>query len=82
MYEQKPKFGPVAYKAGEVIIRQGDIPDKFYIITSGQVEVLRRDDEGNRPLSIIWAWVNILARWACSNGSGALPPFGPQPMSS
>jgi CRP-like cAMP-binding protein len=46
MYEQKPKFGPVAYKAGEVIIRQGDIPDKFYIITSGQVEVLRRDDEG------------------------------------
>jgi cAMP-dependent protein kinase regulator len=44
MYEQKPKFGPVSFKAGEVIMRQGDIPDKFYIITSGQVEVIRHDD--------------------------------------
>jgi CRP-like cAMP-binding protein len=44
MYEQKPKFGPVNFKAGEVIMRQGDIPDKFYIITSGQVEVIRHDD--------------------------------------
>jgi CRP-like cAMP-binding protein len=46
MYEQKPKFGPVNYKAGDVIIRQGDIPDQFYIITSGQVEVLRQDEDG------------------------------------
>jgi cAMP-dependent protein kinase regulator len=44
MYEQKPKFGPVSFKAGEVIMRQGDIPDQFYIITSGQVEVIRHDD--------------------------------------
>lgn len=44
MYEQKPKFGPVSYASGEIIIRQGDIPDQFYIITSGQVEVLRHDD--------------------------------------
>jgi len=32
--------------AGEVIIRQGDTSDRFYIITDGQVEVTRRDEEG------------------------------------
>lgn len=50
MYEQKPKFGPVSYKAGDVIMRQGDIPDKFYIITSGQVEVLRQDENGQNEV--------------------------------
>jgi CRP-like cAMP-binding protein len=50
MLEQQPKFGPVAYEAGHVIIRQGDIPDKFYIITNGQVEVIRQDDEGREEV--------------------------------
>jgi CRP-like cAMP-binding protein len=50
MLEQQPKFGPVNYEAGHVIIRQGDIPDKFYIITSGEVEVIRHNDEGQEEV--------------------------------
>jgi cAMP-dependent protein kinase regulator len=40
MFENKPKFGPETFPAGAEIIRQGDIPDKFYIITRGVVEVV------------------------------------------
>lgn len=40
MFENKPKFGPEHYAAGAVIIQQGDVPDKFYIITKGEVVVL------------------------------------------
>jgi len=40
MYKNKPKFGPEQFAAGTDIIRQGDAPDKFYIILSGQVEVV------------------------------------------
>jgi cAMP-dependent protein kinase regulator len=50
MLEQQPKFGSVSYQAGHVIIRQGDIPDKFYIITNGQVEVIRHDEAGNEEV--------------------------------
>ncbi|MBK8987018.1 MAG: NAD(P)H-hydrate epimerase [Chloroflexi bacterium] len=39
--EAKPKFGPEQYPAGTDIIRQGDIPEKFYIITAGEVEIVR-----------------------------------------
>lgn len=40
--EQKPKFGPEQYLAGATIIQQGDVPARFYIITSGQVEIVRQ----------------------------------------
>lgn len=40
MLENKPRFGPEHFAAGADIIRQGDVPDKFYIITRGQVEVV------------------------------------------
>lgn len=46
MYAEKPTFGPVSYAAGEIIIQQGDIPDQFYIITGGRVEVLRQEEAG------------------------------------
>lgn len=44
---QKPAFGPEQYQAGDVIIRQGDIPDKFYIITRGRVEVVEQAPDGS-----------------------------------
>ncbi len=44
--EPKPKFGPESYLAGTDIIRQGDVPDKFYIITAGEVEIVRHYADG------------------------------------
>jgi len=44
--EPKPKFGPEQYPAGTDIIRQGDTPDKFYIITAGEVEIVRHYADG------------------------------------
>ncbi|WP_420629019.1 cyclic nucleotide-binding domain-containing protein [Candidatus Leptofilum sp.] len=46
MFENKPKFGPEQFPAGTNIIRQGDAPDKFYIITRGRVAVLLQPPDG------------------------------------
>ena len=46
MFKNKPKFGPERFPAGADIIQQGDIPDKFYIITRGQVEVVVQPPDG------------------------------------
>ncbi|WP_420640789.1 cyclic nucleotide-binding domain-containing protein [Candidatus Leptofilum sp.] len=46
MFENKPKFGPEQFPAGADIIRQGDVPDKFYIITRGRVAVLLQPPDG------------------------------------
>ncbi|KAA3660731.1 MAG: cyclic nucleotide-binding domain-containing protein [Chloroflexi bacterium] len=46
MTQSNPKFGPEHFPAGVVIIRQGDMPDKFYIISSGRVEVIEQQDDG------------------------------------
>jgi hypothetical protein len=34
------------YSSGEVIIRQGDPADKFYIVTKGDVEIIREQPDG------------------------------------
>jgi NAD(P)H-hydrate epimerase len=46
----KPKFGPERYKAGTNIILQGDDPEKFYILTRGEVEVIRQYPDGSEVL--------------------------------
>ncbi|VAW30934.1 hypothetical protein MNBD_CHLOROFLEXI01-1260 [hydrothermal vent metagenome] len=46
MFENKPKFGPEQFPAGTDIIRQGDVPDKFYIITQGKVVVILQPPDG------------------------------------
>jgi len=46
MFENKPKFGPEQFPAGADIIQQGDVPDKFYIITRGKVTVLLQPPDG------------------------------------
>ncbi|MCB8921451.1 MAG: cyclic nucleotide-binding domain-containing protein [Ardenticatenaceae bacterium] len=43
----QPKFGPETHQAGSIIFRQGDLPEKFYIIAAGTVAVLRRDAKGH-----------------------------------
>jgi ABC-type multidrug transport system ATPase subunit len=40
------KLQPQRYPAGSVIIRKGDIADKFYIITRGYVEVILQASDG------------------------------------
>jgi CRP-like cAMP-binding protein len=37
-------------EAGQVIVRQGEEGDAFFLIESGQVEVRARDDEGNETV--------------------------------
>lgn len=46
MFANKPKFGPEQFSAGTDIIRQGDVPDKFYIITQGNVVVILQPPDG------------------------------------
>ena len=46
MMQSNPKFGPEHFSAGVVIIRQGDMPDKFYIISHGRVEVIEQQADG------------------------------------
>jgi NAD(P)H-hydrate epimerase len=41
MAEHKPKFGLETFPAGTDIIQQGDVPDKFYLIAAGEVEIVR-----------------------------------------
>ncbi len=50
MTTNQPKFGPEQYAAGAVIFRQGDAPEKFYIITAGEVEVIRRGADGTEQV--------------------------------
>jgi len=41
------------FKGSEVIIRQGDIADHFYIVSKGQVEVVREGDGGEELIAIL-----------------------------
>lgn len=39
-----------AFAPGAVILKQGDVADKFYILTKGQVEILREQPDGQEIL--------------------------------
>ncbi len=41
------------YKAGEVIVRQGDIGDCMYVIQAGEVEVVRETEDGGVRLAVL-----------------------------
>ncbi|HLQ30250.1 MAG TPA: cyclic nucleotide-binding domain-containing protein [Ktedonobacteraceae bacterium] len=42
----------VKFNAGQIIFRQGDPSDKFYIITKGQVDVLRMDNRTGQEMQV------------------------------
>ena len=50
MMVTKPKFGPQRYAAGTDIIHQGDDPEQFYILTKGEVEIIRKYPDGSEVL--------------------------------
>src|SRR6266550_1589720 len=41
------KLQTIKYSAGQMVFEQGDAPDRFYIISSGEVEVIRRKRDGS-----------------------------------
>jgi CRP/FNR family transcriptional regulator, cyclic AMP receptor protein len=41
---------PRKYAAGQVVFEEGELGDSLYVIVSGEVEVLRRDEKGNPRL--------------------------------
>ena len=47
---QTVRFGPETFTSGEVIVNQGDSPDKFYIITNGYVDVFYQPPDGQEKL--------------------------------
>ncbi len=42
-----PKLIREIYEPGQVIIQQGDLPDRFYIVINGRAEVLHEDLSGD-----------------------------------
>jgi hypothetical protein len=42
----------VKFTAGQIVFRQGDPADKFYIITKGQVDVLRTDKKTGQEMQV------------------------------
>lgn len=41
---------PQTYQPGNTIIQAGDLPDKFYLVTEGQADVLLPDGNGNQKV--------------------------------
>ena len=47
-------FEPVAYDFGQVIVREGDPADAFYVVVSGSARVLKRAENGEEvPLNLL-----------------------------
>src|SRR5213080_5468261 len=44
------KLQTIKYSAGQMVFEQGDAPDRFYIISSGEVEVIRRKRDGSEKI--------------------------------
>jgi cAMP-dependent protein kinase regulator len=51
MFANKPKFGTEQYPAGATIVREGDIPDKFYVIVSGTVDIIQKNEQGEQIIN-------------------------------
>jgi MFS family permease len=43
---------PIPVAADDVIVRQGEVADRFYVIAQGAVEVTRTDPSGERPTAL------------------------------
>jgi cAMP-dependent protein kinase regulator len=48
-----PQFETITYDPGQVILKQGDPPDRFYIIISGRCEIIDHHPDG-RDITVDW----------------------------
>lgn len=55
MFADKPKFGSEHFRAGESIVREGDVPDKFYVIVNGEVDIIQKDAQGEQIINHLGA---------------------------
>lgn len=55
MFADKPKFGTEHYSAGTTIVREGDMPDKFYVIVTGEVDIIQEDESGEQIVNHLGA---------------------------
>jgi CRP-like cAMP-binding protein len=55
MFADKPKFGTEHFLAGESIVREGDVPDKFYVIVNGEVDIIQKDAQGEQIINHLGA---------------------------
>src|SRR5438094_10360625 len=44
------KLQTTKYSAGQMVFEQGDAPDRFYIISTGEGEVIRRKRDGSEKI--------------------------------
>jgi len=44
------KLQTTKYSAGQMVFEQGDAPDRFYIVSAGEVEVIRRKRDGSEKM--------------------------------
>jgi alkyl hydroperoxide reductase subunit AhpC len=52
--EAAKELQTIRYAAGDIVFREGDPPDRFYIITAGEVEVIRPDENsGNKVITTL-----------------------------
>jgi putative ABC transport system ATP-binding protein len=49
------RMAPRRFKAGDVLIRQGDIGDQFFLLREGEVDVLIRDGGSEKAVAILGA---------------------------
>ena len=59
-----------AVKLGEVLVEQGDSNVPFFVVISGEIEILRPSGVALRPLSPYMAQVSLRERLICSLDAG------------
>ncbi|MBF0494563.1 MAG: cyclic nucleotide-binding domain-containing protein, partial [Candidatus Omnitrophica bacterium] len=64
------KFEPASYKKDDVIVRQGDAGDKFFVITRGEAKVLRRELDGSVKEIAVLGKGDFFGEMALINGTG------------
>src|SRR6516165_9987927 len=69
------------FQSGDVVIRQGDEPDRFYIVADGEVDVVQHRVEGTDVLVATLHRGEVFGEKESSKKHGAPPMYGRVPTS-